>query len=323
MKNSQPLSSLLRKPGLSLSLGRLGVAQIWSVRPATILLIAALLLGTLAALAEGLAAPARAASESETVLQCNDLDVDNVAGRSVDCSATVTNSINLTTGTSRSTVVSTTCIGLVTDPAARECSTTSTDYSNAILSVIQCDSSGGGGDGQVTCSATITNEFVGAFTVTDATVNQCNGLDPEASPDVVQCDPPGIPGAANVSQCNYSGVGGGGPDLVRCTVTPSTSAAELPVAIDQCQSSGNGGRGTVICTATIKNIAAAVEVGAGSGAGNGTGSDGSLPGTGTEATLFVIGGLSIALIGVLLAAVARRGTRPRSGARAEDDQVRR
>jgi hypothetical protein len=198
---------------------------------------------------------AYAATAAETVNQCNDLD--NVGGQAIECEVKIFNNYNVATGLATSSMTVTECHGEAgADPT---CITTPSSSNSAITSVIQCNTSGNGGGGTVTCSVDITNNIVGAAELTAATVNQCNssGLEGGTQPTIL-CNPKGETTNATVTQCNTSGNGGGGTERVKCNViTSSTVSAVLPISVNQCIGSGNGGGALVTCSTNIQNIVTA------------------------------------------------------------------
>ena len=143
---------------------------------------------------------------------------------------------------------------MVAEVCTPSCTTTTTTSPNLTTSVTQCDTSGSGGGGTVTCSVQFTNVISGATTLAPATVDQCIGSGTGGgTPLTVVCNPAGSTVGATVTQCNGSGNGGGGTMRVQCTVPPSTVASALPVTVDQCNGSANGGGSTVTCNATVTN----------------------------------------------------------------------
>jgi hypothetical protein len=193
--------------------------------------------------------PAYAAGGA-AVNQCN--GTDNVGGEAVACTVTVTNNLDLKTGTTSSTVTVKECHGAANAPPT--CTTTTTPSTQLTTAVTQCNGSGNGGGGTVRCSVSIVNNITGNATTSPATVNQCNsaGTGGGTRPTKV-CSPIGSTTGATVTQCNSSGNGGGGTRRVRCTVTTSTKTAALPVTINQCVGSGNGGGAVVICSSSVTN----------------------------------------------------------------------
>jgi hypothetical protein len=194
--------------------------------------------------------PVAQAAAAPSPTQCN--GTDNVGGQAVACDITVTNDLNMSTGTSSSSVTVKECHGAAN--AALPCTTTTAPSSQLTTGINQCNGSGSGGGGTVTCNVKIINNITGVATPTGATVNQCNdsGTGGGIQPTTL-CDPLGNTTNATVTQCNGSGNGGGGTMRVRCTVTPSTQTSALPITVNQCNGSGNGGGAVVICTVSITN----------------------------------------------------------------------
>lgn len=189
--------------------------------------------------------------------QCN--GVDNVGGEALECTYTVTN--NIADGVTSSTTTLTSCHGAANDPSTMVCTTSTTDSVELVTSITQCNGSGNGGGGQVTCHVDVLNNIVGTEVASAATVNQCNasGTGGGTEPTIL-CNPyPANTTNATVTQCNESGQGGGGTVRVQCSVdSNSTTTAGLTVTVNQCIGSGNEGGATVTCdTAIINNITAA------------------------------------------------------------------
>ena len=198
----------------------------------------------------GAALPSAQAAPASSINQCN--GTDNVGGQAVECTVTVTNNLDLATGTSSSTVTVRECHGAAHAPPT--CTIDTTSNTALTTSVTQCDGSGSGGGGTVTCSVGIVNNITGQATTSPATVNQCIGSGQGGGTEpTLACDPLGSTTNATVTQCNTSGNGGGGTMRVQCTVNPSTQTSALPVTVDQCNGSGNGGGATVTCTVQITN----------------------------------------------------------------------
>ena len=185
--------------------------------------------------------------------QCN--GVDNVGGQAVECHYTVTNNIN--GDATSSTVVLEECHGAANDPPTMVCNTTTSSSGDLVTSIDQCNGSGNGGGGTVTCTVDVTNNIVGTVTPSPATVNQCNasGTGGGTEPTIL-CNPfPANTTGANVTQCNESGNGGGGTQRVQCTVDDgSTTTSILNISVNQCNGSGNGGGATVTCRTGIRNV---------------------------------------------------------------------
>ncbi|HZK58776.1 MAG TPA: hypothetical protein VFC59_02765 [Cryobacterium sp.] len=227
---------------------------------------AALALGLFFAAAVLAGSPLAGAS-ADPIGQCNDVAGVSGGTGAVECTVTVTNNRDLSSGVVSSSVSTIECIheaNTVVDcgPA------TVVNADHLVTAVDQCNGSINVGGGNVLCTVNVVNNVTGtpAATVTAATVNQCieSGTGGGTAPTMV-CDPLGETTNATVTQCNGSGNGGGGPIRVQCTVdTPSTVTADLPVTVNQCNGSGNGGGSTVICatsmTTTINGVLAALPV---------------------------------------------------------------
>lgn len=214
----------------------------------------ALIFGVTAATLMSATIPAYAA---EPVQQCN--DANNVGGEAIECNVTVTNNVDLATNTATSVVEVENCVGFA--GAELTCTNSILNFQEATVEVNQCNGSGSGGGGTVTCRVSVVNNIVGNATATPATVNQCvgSGEDGGTEPTLI-CDPQGSTTNATVTQCNGSGNGGGGTERVLCTVETSTETASLPVTVNQCNGSGNGGGAVVICSTVLtNNIVAAPE----------------------------------------------------------------
>lgn len=216
----------------------------------TRLLLPVLLLGAAVVVTGGVLPAGTASAAAPTVEQCN--GVDNQGGQELRCEVTITNALDLATGEGSSTVTVQECHG---PAAAPTCGTsTTTSFDDVTTAVAQCNGSGSGGGGVVTCEVRITNTITGDATTAAATVNQCNGSGTGGGTEpTVQCSPLGSTTDATVTQCNSSGNGGGATLRVRCQVDPSTQTAALLVSIDQCNGSGNGGGATVTCRSAVTN----------------------------------------------------------------------
>jgi hypothetical protein len=191
---------------------------------------------------------------AQTIAQCN--NVDNTGGLGISCDVTITNDLNASTGVASSTVIIKECHGAAnTEPT---CTTSTTSYDALTTAVNQCNNAANGGGASVICNVYVTNNITGASTtgVAGATVDQCNGSGAEGTEPTLNCDPfPASTSGATITQCNGSANGGGAPDRVTCTVTPSTMSAQLAVSINQCNDTANGGGSVVTCTASLTNIA--------------------------------------------------------------------
>lgn len=198
-------------------------------------------------------ASAPTASAATSVSQCN--GTDNVGGQAVECHYTITN--NLNGSVTSSTVTLTECHGAANDPPTLTCTSSTTPSTDLVTAIDQCNGSGNGGGGTVTCTVDVINNITGTVTPTSATVNQCNasGTGGGTEPTVL-CDPfPATTTSATVTQCNEAGNGGGGTQRVRCTVdSGSTTTSILSVTVNQCNGSGNGGGATVTCRTGLTNV---------------------------------------------------------------------
>ena len=184
-------------------------------------------------------APAAAAAPS--IDQCS--SEHNVDGRAIECSYNVTNNVN--GAVTSSTVVFTHCHGAANDPPTMVCNSSTTNSTDLVTSVNQCNYAGNGGGGTMECTVDVVNNITGTVTPTGATVNQCNN---SADGDgTMSCNPfPAATSGATVTQCNDSANGGGSD--VTCTMdTDSTTTSVLPVKINQCNNSENLGGSTVKC----------------------------------------------------------------------------
>ena len=169
--------------------------------------VSALILGTSLVSMMFLANPLTA-SAATSLSQCN--GTDNVGGQAVECHYTITNNLNGSTTSSTVTLVR--CHGAANAPPTMVCSSSTTSSTDLVTSIDQCNGSGNGGGGTVTCSVDVINNLVRHVTPTAATVNQCNtaGTGGGTAPTAL-CDPfPATTTNATVTQCNSSGNGGGG-----------------------------------------------------------------------------------------------------------------
>lgn len=196
------------------------------------------------------------ASAAETIAQCN--NVANTGGLGLNCDVAVTNNLNVTTGVSSSTVTVRECHAAAN--TAPTCTTATTSYNSLTTSVNQCNDAANGGGSSVICNVTVTNNVTGAAdaSITGATVDQCNGSGAVGIAPTLNCDPfPASTTNATITQCNGAVNGGGAPDRVTCTVSPSTMSAQLAVTINQCNGTANGGGSVVTCAASLTNVALA------------------------------------------------------------------
>jgi hypothetical protein len=211
--------------------------------------------------------------------QCN--NGDNGPGQAVACDIQVTNNLNLGTGATSSEVTVTECHGIT--GTVLPCATTKTSLPGQLITVVtQCDNSGNGGGGTVTCNVQIVNDITGAASPTGATINQCNDSGGGGgTPPTVVCDPIGNAVTATITQCNESGNDNGATMRVLCTVTASTVVSVIPITVDQCNSSGDEGFGQVTCTVSITNVVIAEPpIGNPPGGGPPAGGTGGSPGGG-------------------------------------------
>lgn len=209
------------------------------------------------------ASPAPVASEVATVLpsgspavaQCN--GIANGGGQEVQCQVTVTNNLDVATGTTSSTVTVQACSGATNGTLT--CTNTTENASVLISSVNQCNGSGSGGGGAATCAVHVVNNITGTVTPSPASVDQCIGSGTGGGTQpTVSCTPLGDTTSATITQCNGSGNGGGGKMRVQCTVDPSTQTSAVPVTVNQCNDSANGGGATVTCITSLTNNVIAV-----------------------------------------------------------------
>lgn len=187
------------------------------------------------------------AAAASSVDQCN--SEHNIAGHAVECSYDITNTLNGTA--TSSTVVFTHCHGSANAPPTMVCNSSTTNSTDLVTSVSQCNYAGDGGGGTMECSVNVVNNITGAVAPTPATVNQCNGS--ADGTGVRSCSPfPASTSGATVTQCNDSGNGGG--STMACTVdSNSTTTSLLAVSVNQCNNSENGGGSTVTCRTGLRN----------------------------------------------------------------------
>ena len=217
-------------------------------RSLTVLLACGILL--LSSLA--LASSASAATIGPTTT-CN----NNVGNGGATCDVTVVNRITGTGGSATVTVIERT--GSAGVPRT-SCTTTTRNLSTPVTHVTQCNDSVNGGGGQLLCTVTVTNNFVGINPTRPAvTVNQCNGSgESGAIGSTIVCDPfPASTSGAVITQCNGTGNGGTLVGLI-CSATGKQPTG-YGVTINQCNGSTNGGGTRTVCSASIRNnhIAAA------------------------------------------------------------------
>jgi hypothetical protein len=191
--------------------------------------------------------PASAAPIS--VDQCN--GVFNTPGLSVLCEVTVVNTLTDDPATTGSVVTTTNHTGATT-------TVTSTDI---VTSITQCNTSARGGGGTLRCTINITNNISmsGASAATTASVNQCNGNQPDGLGTAPHtCSPVANTGGATIFQCNNRTGDGGGlvteePVFSGCDAS-GTQSASLPVTVNQCnEDSADGGGARVSCSVTMTN----------------------------------------------------------------------
>jgi hypothetical protein len=214
---------------------------------AVLLACGILLLSSLA-----LATSASAATIGATTT-CN----NNVGNGGATCDVTVVNRITGTGGSATVTVIE--CTGSAGVPRT-SCTTTTRNLSTPVSHVTQCNDSVNGGGGQLLCTVTVTNNFVGINPSRPAvTVNQCVGSgESGAIGATILCDPfPATTSGAVITQCNGTGNGGTLVGLI-CTATGKQPTG-YGVTINQCNGSTNGGGTRTVCSASIRNnhIAAA------------------------------------------------------------------
>ena len=217
-------------------------------RSLTVLLACGILL--LSSLA--LATSASAATIGPTTT-CN----NNVGNGGATCDVTVVNRITGSGGSATVTVIE--CTGSAGVPRT-SCTTTTRNLSTPVTHVTQCNGSVNGGGGQLLCTVTVTNNFVGINPTRPAvTVNQCNGSgESGAIGSTIVCDPfPASTSGAVITQCNGTGNGGTLVGLI-CSATGKQPTG-YGVTINQCNGSTNGGGTRTVCSASIRNnhIAAA------------------------------------------------------------------
>lgn len=197
------------------------------------------------------------AAGSPAVDQCN--GIDNVGGQEIHCLVTVTNNLDVATGTTSSTVTVEACSGATN--ATLTCTSTTVSSSQLVSSVNQCNGSASGGGGAAVCTVDIVNDITGAATPSAASIDQCIGSGTGGGTQpTVSCTPIGDTTSATITQCNGSGNGGGGTLRVQCTVDPSTQTSTVPVTVNQCNNSANGGGATVTCTTSLVNNIASLGI---------------------------------------------------------------
>lgn len=230
------------------------------------------------------------AASAAPVSQCN--SVDNTPGLGIECDVTVENHLDLTSGSTSSTITTRECHGAANTVPSVCSGPTVTSSTQLVLAVSQCNSVLDGGGASLFCNIRVRNTITGNATATAPTINQCD--DSLAGGLVVlrACSPDGSTTTnATITQCNHSD--NGGTSSLTCTVQPgSLISASLPVHVAQCNSSANGGGSLIVCTVgitttvipsveVVENTAAGSGTTAGAGVGPGTGiTPGTGPGTG-------------------------------------------
>lgn len=252
---------------------------------ATLILVAGV--GTLS----GIFPSTVATAATTAVDQCNGDETG--AAREIRCDVTVTNTLDIATGATSSTVTTTACAGA---PGEAVCVTTPGALTTDIVgSIDQCNGSANAGGSIVTCNVIVVNNITGAGSTTPATVNQCigSGQGGGAEPTTI-CAPQTSVTGADVTQCNGSGNNGGATGRVTCTVPTSTVSALWSVTINQCNGSANGGGDLVTCTAQITtNVLAPEAAPTSTDTGAATTIPGTIPGTspaGTSGAMPPVGG---------------------------------
>lgn len=240
-----------------------------SLRLATAGIVALALGGGVALVLSG---PASAANVS--VGQCN--GINDTGGLTTTCEVVIINNLTNNPGTTGSSVSLN--------------GGTPTTSSDLVTSVTQCNASGNGGGGTLTCSVSITNNIAinGPGAASAATVNQCvgsggpsgNPLGPPLPGNPDPCTPfPATTTGATITQCNGSAVGGGLVAPSTCDASGTVSSS-LPVTINQCNGSVGGGGSKINCSSTITtNVVDTTPTGTG-----GTGATGGTTGSGGGTT---------------------------------------
>jgi hypothetical protein len=229
------------------------------------------------------AVPVSAASGAPAVSQCNPPDFPTGAGYQVTCTVSVDNYTSPSGGTI-STVTTSACLaaaGVVSPSCPLNLGpvVTTTNSSQLVTSVNQCNGIANGAGSNVYCNVTVTNHIPAGTTESGVTVDQCVG---SAAGSTQACAPLGSTTNATVTQCNGSANGGGtyaGEPAAGCTVTGADSA--LPVTINQCNGTSNGGGSAVTCTATVADVfvpAATTPTPAASGTGGTSATGGTVAG---------------------------------------------
>ena len=162
--------------------------------------------------------PPPAGAAAAPAAQCNGDTASNVGGQGISCTVTIDNFATGTgTATAPSMVTMVRCVGAAgpIGAGAGTCTTAPSTWAEPVAQVAQCNGSGNGGGGVVTCRVVVNNHFSGAQVgvPTPATVYQCIGSEITGSGAPGSCSPANTPGissvgAATVGQCNGSGNGG-------------------------------------------------------------------------------------------------------------------
>jgi hypothetical protein len=224
-------------------------------------LIAAVAAGTALAaltfLGVGAVPSASAATPAPSVTQCNPPDFPITAGFQVTCTVSVVNTTS-STGATSSTVTASACLAAAGVPFP-SCPlnagpvVTTTNSTQLVTSVNQCDGIVTDGGSNVFCNVTVTNNVPVGTSTPAVTVDQCIGS-ATGGGSTQACAPGGSTTNATVTQCNGSATGGGtynGETTVGCDVTGATSAD--PVTVDQCNGTATGGGSAVTCMTTMAN----------------------------------------------------------------------
>lgn len=222
-------------------------AQPQSTSARTVSLLSALIFAATLVLGFVAVSATSASAANLTVTQCNSVDG---AGLGFECDVTVTNNLNLDTGATSSEVIVRACTG-APDTTLVCAPVTTTNATDLVNSINQCNFQGNGGGGSLVCRVNVTNNITGNGAQTAATVNQCNG---SADGDGMNtCSPfPANTTSATVTQCNGSSNGGG--STVDCTVASAAMATSaLPFTINQCNDSENGGGSVTRCSTSLTN----------------------------------------------------------------------
>ena len=259
-----------------------------------------------------LAHPSPVSAANVPVTQCN--GINDTPGLTTTCDVVIVNNLTNNPGTTGSVV---TLNG-----------GTPTTSSDLVTSGTQCNNSGNGGGGTLTCSVSITNNIAvnGPGAATAATVNQCvgsggppdNPLGPPLPGNPDPCTPfPATTTGATITQCNGSATGGTLVAPSTCDASGTVSSS-LPVTINQCNGSVTGGGSKINCSTTItSNVVDTTPTsttttttsggtsGGGTSGTGGTGGSGGTTGsglafTGLDVLPFLFAGSSLIAGGILL-----------------------